>query len=97
MNNEELAKIGSMFVDWIQVHRNACNRFEDFKNCFDTENPNDPIYSKSILNEAYEVQKEACVLAADARAKYNTLLEEVDLYLARERTDVLEGNLDGKI
>lgn len=90
MNNEELAKIGMMFVNWIQVHRESINRFEDFRNCF-VDDPDEPVHSKKDYNKAWEIQKEASVLGDEAKRRYEALLEEVDLYLARERTEVLEG------
>ncbi|MFI8038404.1 hypothetical protein ACFMJX_17235 [Acinetobacter baumannii] len=36
--------------------------------------------------------KSYLVLGSEAKRRYETLLEEVDLYLARERTDVLKEN-----
>lgn len=90
MNNEELAKIGMMFVNWIQVHKESINRFEDFCNCF-VDDPDEPVHSKKDYNKAWEIQKEAFVLGDEAKRRYEALLEEVDLYLARERTEVLDG------
>ena len=89
MSSQDLEKIGMMFINWIQVHRDACNRFEDFRNYFDTENPDAPIHSREELNKAFAIQEEASNLAAESKKRYNTLLEEVDVYLARERVDVL--------
>lgn len=90
MSNQEIAKIGMMFVNWIQVHRESINRFEDFRNCF-VDDPDEPVHSKKDYNKAWEIQKEASVLGDEAKRRYEALLEEVDLYLARERTEVLEG------
>lgn len=89
MNSDELAKIGMMFIHWIQVHRESINRFEDFSNCF-VNDPDEPVRSKKDYSEAWEIQKEASVLGSEAKRRYEALLEEVDLYLASERTDVLE-------
>ncbi|MCY0272919.1 hypothetical protein LEN83_12590 [Acinetobacter baumannii] len=86
--DQDLSKIGMMFVHWIQVHRESINRFEDFRNCF-VDDPNEPVHSKKDYNKAWEIQKEASVLGGEAKRRYEALLEEVDLYLARERTDVL--------
>lgn len=47
---------------------------------------------KKDYDKAWEIQKEASVLGSEAKRRYETLLEEVDLYLARERTDVLKEN-----
>jgi len=89
MNSEELAKIGMMFINWVQVHRESLSRFEDFCNSF-VGNPDEPVHSKKDYNKAWEIKKEAFVLGDEAKRRYETLLEEVDLYLARQRTDVLE-------
>lgn len=89
MNNEELAKIGMMFIHWIQIHRESINRFEEFRDCF-VHDPDEPVHTKKDYDKAWEIQKEASVLGSEAKRRYETLLEEVDLYLARERTDVLE-------
>ncbi|WP_245147017.1 hypothetical protein [Acinetobacter baumannii] len=89
MNNEELAKIGMMFIHWIQIHRESINRFEEFRDCF-VQDPDEPVHTKKDYDKAWEIQKEASVLGSEAKRRYETLLEEVDLYLARERTDVLE-------
>nr|ESK42142.1 hypothetical protein F987_02164 [Acinetobacter gyllenbergii NIPH 230] len=88
--NQELSKIGMMFIHWIQVHREAINRFEDFSNCF-VNNPDEPVHSKKDYSEAWDIQKEASVLGGEAKRRYEALLEEVDIYLARQRTDVLDG------
>lgn len=45
VSNEELSKIGMMFIHWIQVHRESINRFEDFRNCF-VDDPDEPVHSK---------------------------------------------------
>lgn len=90
MYNQDVAKIGVMFVNWIQVHRESINKFEDFRNCF-VDDPNEPVHSKNDYNKAWEIQKEASVLGDEAKRQYEALLEEVDLYLARERTEVLDG------
>lgn len=87
--DQDLSKIGMMFVNWIQVHREAINRFEDFRNCF-VDDPDEPVHSKKDYNKAWGIQKEASVLGGEAKRRYEALLEEVDLYLARERTEVLE-------
>ena len=89
MSNQEIAKIGMMFVNWIQVHRESINRFEDFRNCF-VGDPDEPVHSKNDYNKAWEIQKEASVLGDEAKRQYEALLEEVDLYLARQRTGVLD-------
>ncbi len=89
MNNEELAKIGMMFIHWIQVHRESINRFEEFRDCF-VHDPDEPVHTKKDYDKAWEIQKEASVLGDEAKRRYEALLEEVDLYLARKRTDVLE-------
>ena len=93
MNKDELARIGIMFVNWIQVHRDSINRFEDFKNCF-VDDPNEPVHSKKDYSDAWEIQKQASLMGSEAKRRYEVLLEEVDLYLARERTDVLK---DGEV
>lgn len=90
MSNQEIVKIGMMFVNWIQVHRESINKFEYFRNCF-VDDSDEPIHSKKDYNKAWEIQKEASVLGDEAKRRYEALLEEVDLYLARERTEVLEG------
>ena len=46
---------------------------------------------KKDYNKAWEIQKEASVLGDEAKRRYEALLEEVDLYLARERTEALDG------
>lgn len=45
MNNEELAKIGMMFIHWIQIHRESINRFEEFRDCF-VHDPDEPVHTK---------------------------------------------------
>ena len=78
-----------MFVNWIQVHRESINKFEYFRNCF-VDDPDEPIHSKKDYNKALEIQKEASLLGDEAKRRYEVLLEEVDLYLARQRTEVLD-------
>lgn len=91
MNNQELAKIGMMFINWIQVHRESIERFQDFANCFE-DDANKPVHSLKEFNEAMEINKQASELSAESKKRYNTLLEEVDLYLASEKTEIKRDN-----
>lgn len=83
----DIPVIGSMFVQWLQAHREAHGLYIEWRNGMQ-EDPNDPIESKKHLAEMVTLANEAGAKATEAADLYSKLIEATDLHLAAQVTEI---------
>ena len=83
----DITAIGSMFVQWLQVHREAYEMYLGWQN-FMHEIPDDPGRSKKERAALFEMQKEWMTKNTEAHELYSKLIEATDLHLAAQVTEI---------
>ena len=83
----DITAIGSMFVEWLQVHREAHGLHMEWRDGMQ-EDPNDPVESKKHLAGMVRLSSEAGAKLTEAAELYSKLIEATDLHLAAQVTEI---------
>lgn len=82
----DITAIGSMFVQWLQAHRQAHEMYLEWVDLMTATEK--PVESKKDYDALYEMQKQWSAKNTEAHELYSKLIEATDLHLAAQVTEI---------